>query len=233
VKPWHVKAWCIPKAGARFVAKMEDVLDVYARPYDPQTPVVCVDEKSKELHAEVRAAILAQCGQPRKQDSEYHREGTANLFLWVEPLGGCRGVKVTERRCNVDFADLLRDLAETLYPTAKTIVLVVDNLNTHGPHCLYERFAPAEARRLAQRFEWHYTPEHGSWLNIAECELSVLARQCTNRRIASKLLLRDAVATWQTTRNAHSTKVNWHFTTRESRIKLRHLYPQPSIEKSS
>ena len=215
------------------MAKMEDVLEVYARPYDPHTPVVCVDEKSKELHAEVRAPCAAQRGHARKQDSEYLREGTANLFLWVEPLGGRRGVKVTDRRCNVDFAELLRDLADAFYPTAKTIVLVVDNLNTHGPHCLYERFAPAEARRLAQRFDWHYTPEHGSWLNIAECELSVLARQCTNRRLASKPRLSDAVAAWETTRNAHSTKINWHFTTSESRIKLRHLYPQPSIEKSS
>lgn len=209
------------------------MLAVYARPYDPPTPVVCVDEKSKELHAEVREPLAAQPGQVRKQDSEYHRPGTANLFLWVEPLGGRRGVKVTARRCTVDFAALLRDLADALYPRAQTIVLVVDNLNTHGPPCLYERFAPAEARRLAQRFEWHYTPEHGSWLNIAECELSVLARQCTNRRMASKPLLSDAVAAWQTTRNAHSTTINWHFTTSESRIKLRHLYPQPSIEKSS
>jgi hypothetical protein len=212
---------------------MEDVLDGYARPYDPESPVVCVDEKSKELHAQVREPMAAQRGQVRKQDAEYHREGTANIFLWVEPLAGCRGGKVTERRCNVDFAELLRDLADALYPTAKTIVLVVDNLNTHGPHCLYARFVPAEARRLAQRFEWHYTPEHGSWLNIAECELSVLARQCTNRRIASPSQLSDAVAAWQTTRNAHSTKINWHFTTTDSRIKLRHLYPQPSIEKSS
>ena len=215
------------------MAKMEDVLDVYARPHDPATPVVCVDEKSKELHAEVREPLAVHRGQARKQDAEYQRAGTANIFLWVEPLVGRCGVKVTERRCNVDFADLLRDLADALYPTAQKIVLVVDNLNTHGPHCLYERFAPAEARRLAQRFEWHYTPEHGSWLNIAECELSVLARQCTKRRIASQPLLSDAVAAWQTTRNAHSTKINWHFTTRESRIKLRHLYPQPSIEKSS
>jgi hypothetical protein len=215
------------------VAKMEDVLDVYARPHDPATPVVCVDEKSKELHAEVREPIAAHRGQARKQDAEYQRKGTANIFLWVEPLAGRRGVKVTERRCNVDFAELLRDLADALYPTAQKIVLVVDNLNTHGPHCLYQRFAPAEAHRLAQRFEWHYTPEHGSWLNIAECELSVLARQCTNRRIASPSQLSAAVTAWQTTRNAHSTKINWHFTTTDSRIKLRHLYPQPSIEKSS
>ncbi|MBI3796815.1 MAG: IS630 family transposase [Deltaproteobacteria bacterium] len=223
----------MPKAGARFVAKMEDVLDVYARPYDPESPVVCVDEKSKELPAQVREPMAAQRGQVRKQDAEYHREGTANIFLWVEPLAGCRGSKVTERRGNVDFAELLRDLADALYPTAKTIVLVVDNLNTHGPHCVYERFVPAEARRLAQRFDWHYTPEHGSWLNIAECELSVLACQCTNRRIGSHSQLRHAVAAWQTTRNAHSTKIHWHFTTTDSRIKLRHLYPQPSIEKSS
>jgi hypothetical protein len=195
--------------------------------------VVGVDAKSKELHAQVREPMAAQRGQVRKQAAEYHREGTANIFRWGEPLAGCRGGKVTARRCNVDFAELLRALADALYPTAKTIVVVVDNLNTHGPHCLYARFVPAEARRLAQRFEWHYTPEQGSWLNIAECELSVLARQCTNRRIASPSQLSDAVAAWQTTRNAHSTKINWHFTTTDSRIKLRHLYPQPSIEKSS
>jgi hypothetical protein len=229
VKPWQVQQWCIPKAGARFVAKMEDVLEVYARPYDPENPVICVDEKSKELHAEVREPIAVHCGQARKQDAEYYREGTVNLFLWVEPLAGRRGVKVTDRRCSVDFAELLRDLSDALYPTAQKLLLVVDNLNTHGPHCLYERFAPAEARRLAQRFEWHYTPEHGSWLNIAECELSVMARQCTKRRIASAQRLREEWAAWQTARNAQATKLNWHFTTHDSRLKLRRLYPQPGI----
>jgi len=229
VKPWQVKEWGIPKAGARFVAKMEDVLDVYARPYDPESPVVCVDEKSKEVPAEGREPMAAHRGQGRKQDAEYRRAGTANIFLWVEPLAGRRGVKVTDRRCNVDFAELLRDLSAVLSPPAKTLVLVGDNLNTHGPHCWYDRFAPGEARPLAQRFDWHYTPEHGSWLNIAECELSVMARQCTNRRIAAKQRVLEEWSAWQVARHAPSATINWHFTTRDSRIKLRRLYPQPSI----
>lgn len=208
---------------------MEDVLDVYARPYDPSKPLVCLDEKSKELHAHVREPIPAQPGQPRKEDAQYQRDGTANIFLWVEPLAGRRGTKVTDQRRKVDFADMLKSLSDDFYPQADAIMLVVDNLNTHGPHALYERFEPAEAHRLAKRFEWHFTPEHGSWLNVAECELSILARQCTNRRIPSKQALADELLAWQTTRNTHSAKINWHFTTADARIKLRHLYPQPTL----
>lgn len=222
-----MKGWCIPKADARFVAKMEDVLDVYARPYDAARPVICIDEKSKELHSEVRAPIPAEPGHARKQDTEYQREGTANIFLWVEPLAGCRGVKVTDRRCKVDFADVLKALANDTYPNAQKIVLVVDNLNTHGPHSLYQRFEAAEAHRLTQRFEWHFTPEHGSWLNVAECELSVMARQCTNRRMHTKQFLATELAAWQTERNGQSANINWQFTTKDSRTKLRKLYPNP------
>lgn len=204
---------------------MEDVLDVYARPYNADQPVIGIDEKSKELHSEVRTPVAAEPGQVRKVDTEYQREGTANIFLWVEPLAGRRGVKVTDQRRKVDFADVLKELADDIYPTAEKIVLVADNLNTHGPHSLYQRFGAAEAHRLAQKFEWHYTPEHGSWLNVAECELSVMARQCTSRRIPSKSILATELAAWQSDRNLHTAKINWQFTTADSRIKLRKLYP--------
>jgi hypothetical protein len=209
---------------------MEDVLDVYARPYDPARPVVCLDEKGKELHGEVREPLPAAPGRARRIDSEYVRNGTANLtanlFVWVEPLKGRRGVGVTDRRCATDFAQVLRHLSDTVYPTAEKLILVVDNLNTHGPQSLYEVFAPEEAHRLAGRFEWHYTPEHGSWLNIAECELSVLTRQCLNRRIPDKETLGREVTAWEWARNAAATVVRWQFTTADARIKLRRLYPQ-------
>ena len=220
-----MKQWCIPKAGAKFVAKMEDVLEVYARPYNPTRPVICVDEKSKELHSEVRESIPAKPGKLKRVDHEYRREGTANIFLWVEPLAGRRGVKVTDQRRKVDFAEFLCDLAEREYADATKIVLVTDNLNTHGPHSLYERYPAEQAFRLAQKFEWHYTPEHGSWLNIAECELSVMACQCTNRRIPDKIALANKLAAWELDRNTHTAKIIWHFTASDSRIKLRRLYP--------
>jgi hypothetical protein len=205
---------------------MEDVLDVYARRYDPLRPVVCLDEKSKELHGQVREPLPVAPGQPRRIDSEYVRNGTTNLFVWVEPLVGKRGLRVTDRRCSVDFARVLWHLSEVVYPAAEKIVLVVDNLNTHGPQSLYEAFVPEEAHRLAHRFEWHYTPEHGSWLNIAECELSVLERQCLNRRIPDKQMLEREVAAWEQARNQAATVVRWQFTTADARIKLRRLYPQ-------
>lgn len=204
---------------------MEDVLEVYQRPYDARRPVVCVDEKSKELRSEVREPIAAQPGQLERRDSEYGREGTANMFLWIEVLAGKRGISVTQRRATTDFGQLLRHLADDVYADAEKIVVVVDNLNTHGPHALYETFAAAEAQRLASRFEWHFTPEHGSWLNIAECELSVLSRQCVNRRIATTDILRTAVELWVDTRNAAHATISWQFTTVDSRIKLRRLYP--------
>jgi hypothetical protein len=205
---------------------MEDVLDAYARPFDPLRPVVCLDEKSKELHGQLRQPLPAEPGQVRREDSEYVRNGTANLFLWVEPLAGRRGVCVTDRRCATDFAQMLRHLSDDVYAEAEKIVLIVDNLNTHGPQSLYETFIPEQAHRLASRFEWHYTPEHGSWLNIAECELSVLERQCLNRRIPDKQTLEQEVAAWEETRNGAATVVRWQFTTADARIKLRRLYPQ-------
>lgn len=203
---------------------MEDVLEVYARPYNLKRPVVCLDEKSKELHDHRREPLALEAGKPFRQDSEYARNGVANLFLWVEPLAGKRGVTVTERRTAVDFAEQLRSLSE-VYPAAECIVLVTDNLNTHTPACLYEAFAPEEARRLAARFEWHYTPEHGSWLNMAELELSVLSRQCLNRRIGDKERLEQEVAAWERDRNAAKVTIDWQFTTSDARIKLRRLYP--------
>jgi hypothetical protein len=205
---------------------MEDVLGVYARPYDPLRPVVCLDEKSKELHGQMREPLPATVGVPRREDSEYVRNGTANLFLWVEPLAGRRGVCVTDRRCATDFAEMLRRLSGAVYAGAEKIVLVVDNLNTHGPQSLYETFIPEQAHRLASRFEWHYTPEHGSWLNIAECELSVLERQCLNRRVPDRQTLEREVAAWEEARNGAAAVVRWQFTTADARIKLRRLYPQ-------
>lgn len=204
---------------------MEDVLDVYQRPYDPKRPVVCLDEASKELHATPRGSLSLEPGKPIREDYEYERHGVANLFLAIEPLRGYRKVRVTARRTKRDFAEQLRLLADEDYPDAEVIVLVVDNLNTHGPGALYEAFEPEEAHRLAARFEWHYTPEHGSWLNIAECELSVLATRCLDQRIPDTDTLIREVTAWEDRRNQAQAKVIWQFTTAEARIKLRRLYP--------
>jgi len=204
---------------------MEDVLSVYERPYNPKRPVVCVDETSKTLHETPHGTLGIETGQVLRQDYEYKRNGTANIFMVVEPLIGNRRVSVTDQRTNQDFAELLRFLADEEYSEAEVIVLVTDNLNTHSPACLYERFEPAEARRLAQRFEWHYTPEHGSWLNMAEIELSVLSRQCTHRRISSKKILAKEIAAWEKERNNLKVHIDWQFTTKEARIKLKRLYP--------
>ena len=204
---------------------MEDVLEVYQRPYDAKRPVICLDEKSKELHATLRAELPTKPGCAKRQDYEYARQGVCNLFLTVEPLRGQRRVRVTDRRTALDFAEQLRRLVDEDYPEAEMIVLVTDNLNTHTPACLYERFAPAEARRIASKLEWHYTPEHGSWLNMAECELSVLSRQCLDRRIADAQTLAAEVAAWVAERNALQVTVDWHFTAADARIKLKRLYP--------
>lgn len=212
---------------------MEDVLSVYERPYDPKRPVVCVDEVSKTLHDTPHGVLPMENGQALRQDYEYQRNGTANIFMVVEPLMGKRKAFVTDQRTSQDFAEVLRWLADEEYPDAEAIVLVTDNLNTHSPACLYERFEPAAARRLAQRFEWHYTPEHGSWLNMAEIELSVLARQCTNRRLPDKPTLARQVAAWQNDRNNAQVQINWQFRTGDARIKLRRLYPVAVVKYSS
>lgn len=205
---------------------MEDVLEVYHRLYDPLRPVVCLDERPKALRGTPRGGLPAHPGRAARQDYEYERHGNCNVFLWVEPLAGKREVYVTQRRTALDFADQLRNLSDDVYPQAEKIVLVVDNLNTHTPAALYERFAPEQARRMASRFEWHWTPEHGSWLNMAECELSVLSRQCLARRMASIEAVAREAAAWQARRSQSKATIRWQFTTADARIKLRRLYPE-------
>lgn len=205
---------------------MEDVLDVYCLGYDPQWPQVCMDEQSRQLIKETRTPLAAAPGKPQREDYEYERKGTANLFMFVEPLTGWRQVTVTERRTAVEWAHQIRDLVDVHYPQAERIRLVMDNLNTHKVASLYEAFAPAEARRIAQRLEIHHTPKHGSWLNMAEIELSALTQQCLDRRIPDIDTLRRETTVWATERNARQKGVDWRFTTPDARIKLKRLYPQ-------
>jgi hypothetical protein len=201
---------------------MEDVLAVYLRPHDPDHPLVCLDETSKQLIAETRVPIPMKPGRAARIDYEYERNGTANLFMLFAPLEGWRQVKVTDRHTAIDYAHVLRDLAEVYFPHVKTIVLLQDNLNIHSKASLYEAFPAPEARRLVERFEWDYTPKHGSWLDLAESELGVLSAQCLDRRIPDKQTLIDEIAAWEHDRNAN--KSDWHFTTKDARIKLKHLY---------
>jgi len=204
---------------------MEDVLEVYTRPHDPSRPLVCLDEASRQLAAETRAPLPMGPGRAARLDCEYRRNGTANLFMLFAPLEGWRHVKVTERRTAVDYAHVLKDLTDTLFPKAGKIILVQDNLNTHTPASLYQAFPAAEARRLVERFEWHYTPKHGSWLNLAESELGVLSSQCLDRRIPDKQILIDEITAWEADRNKNNAGANWRFTTADARIKLKSLYP--------
>lgn len=204
---------------------MEDVLEVYTRPFDPKRPQVCMDELSKQLVGETRTPIPAAPGQPERCDYEYVRNGVGNLFIFFEPLAGRRELKVTERRTMVDWAEATRELVDVHYPDAEQIVLVMDNLNTHSIGSLYEAFPPEEARRIACKLEIHYTPKHGSWLNMAESELSILARQCLNQRIADPEQLRREVSAWQNERNQAETPMIWRFTTDDARIRLARLYP--------
>jgi DDE superfamily endonuclease len=204
---------------------MEDVLAVYTRPRDGDCPLVCLDETSKQLIAETRVPIPMNAGHPARFDYEYERNGTANLFMMFAPLEGWRHVKVTDRHTAVDYAHVLKDLADIHFAHATTIVLVQDNLSIHSKASLYEAFPAVEARRLVERFEWHYTPKHGSWLDLAESELGVLTSQCLDRRIPDKQTLIDEIAAWEHDRNANHTKADWQFTTKNARIKLKHLYP--------
>ena len=204
---------------------MEDVLSVYTRPRDPDRPVVCLDETSKQLVAETRAPVAMRPGLPARVDYEYARNGVANLFMMFAPLEGWRDVKVTDRRTAVDYAHVLKDLADVHFAQAETIVLIQDNLNTHAAASLYEAFPAAQARRLVERFEWHYTPKHGSWLDLAESELGVLASQCLDRRIPDKQAIINEVAAWVRERNKTHAVAEWHFTTNDARIKLKSLYP--------
>ncbi|MGH8749717.1 MAG: IS630 family transposase [Burkholderiales bacterium] len=226
LKPHLNEQWVIPPAAnAAFVAAMEDVIEVYHRPHDPDRPVVCLDETSKQLIVETRMPIPAKPGRARRIDYEYQRNGTANLFMMFAPLEGWRHVEVTDRHAAIDYALVLKELSDTHFPRAGKIVLVQDNLSTHKPASLYQAFPAAEARRLVERFEWHYTPRHGSWLDLAESELSVLSRQCLDRRIPDKESLIKQVAAWQNDRNNTHAKADWQFTTADARVKLKRLYP--------
>lgn len=223
--------WCIPpKCDAEFVCAMENVLAVYKRPYDADHPVVCFDEKSKQLVGEVAVPIPAAPGRVECRDYEYVRNGTANLFMLVEPLRGWRNVNVTSRRTKLDFAGQMKELVDVHYPKAKKITLVMDNLNTHRMSCLYVAFTPEEARRIIEKIEVVHTPKHGSWLNMAECELSVLEKQCLGERIGDEPTLRASVSLWNEDRNNRSKKIDWQFQTANARIKLRRLYPQIQME---
>lgn len=204
---------------------MEDVLSVYQRPYDPKFPQVCLDEASKQLLGDVREPLPMEKGQPQRVDSEYERHGTCNLFLLFEPLRGWRHIEVTDHRTAVDFAHIIKDLVDVHYPEAERIVLVMDNLNTHTPASLYMAFPPEEAKRLSDKLEIHYTPRHGSWLDMAEIEFSVLARQCLGDRMDNPETLVRAVAGWEQHRNRAACRVDWRFTTEDARVKLKYLYP--------
>ena len=204
---------------------MEDILALYTQPADPRRPLVCMDEVPKQLISEVRDPIPAQDEQPLRVDYEYQRHGVANLFMFFEPFAGQRHVKVTSTRTRLDWAEAMRDLSDTIHPEAEKIVVVLDNLNTHTPAAFYLAFEPQEARRLVNRFEFHFTPKHGSWLNMAEIELSVLSRQCINRRIGDEQTLQREVQAWVEDRNSKVVKVDWRFSAADARIKLKRLYP--------
>jgi hypothetical protein len=204
---------------------MEDVLDLYAEPYDSQRPKVNFDETSRQLLADTRPPLEVVCGQPRREDYEYERKGTRNLFIHCEPQAGWRHVEVTERRTKTDFALQMKWLVDERYPEAEVIRVILDNLNTHGPWSLYEAFAPAEARRIAKKLEFHYTPKHGSWLNMAEIELSILQRQWLNRRIADEAMLKRETAAWEKQRNDSQETIDWRFSITDAREKLKRLYP--------
>lgn len=226
MKPWLVAQWCFaPTADPAFVAQMEDVLEVYARPYDPAHPVVCLDETSRQLLGETREPRSVMPGHPAKSDPEYVRGGVAQLFVVTEPLRGWRHVTVGERRTRLEFAQCIKALVDVAYPDAERIVLVMDQLNIHSPASLYAAFPAAEARRLAAKLEIHHTPKHGSWLNMAELELSVLARQCLRQRLPTQAAMHEAVTAWAERRNAGIQTIDWQFTTDHARVKLRRLYP--------
>ena len=225
LKPWIRKRWCIPTIGAAFVWRMEDVLDVYAQGEEPGQPLVCFDEKSVQLIAETRRLLPSKAGQAERFDYEYKRNGTRNLFVLFRPFVGWRHVQVTEHRTQIDFAHCMRYLVDELLPEADKIIVVLDNLNTHSPASLYEAFEPAEAKRILDRLEFHYTPKHGSWLNMVEIEIGVLSEQCLDRRIPDADTLQSEIAAWEALRNGQKATVDWQFTTAHAREKLKRLYP--------
>jgi hypothetical protein len=227
LKPHLRKMWVIPpEQSGEFVAHREDVLEVYHLPYDPQVPMICMDEQPVQLITEVRKPLPAAEGKPERYDYEYERNGTANIFIFTEPLSGWRSVSVREHKTAMDWATEIQQLLDTQYPAAARIRLVCDNLNTHGIGSLYEAFPPEQARRLASRLEIHYTPKHGSWLNIAEIELSALTMQCLDRRLPDLETLREETQQWEQRRNASQKGVDWQFSTHDARIKLKRLYPR-------
>jgi hypothetical protein len=220
--------WCIPTVSSEFVAAMEETLDLYATPYEPQRPKVNFDESSKQLIKETRAPLPRQPGQLARYDYEYERNGTRNLFLFVEPQAGWRHVAVTAQRTKLDFAHQMKWLVDERYPAAEIIELTLDNLNTHKPASLYEAFEPAEARRILRKIKFHYTPKHGSWLNMAEIELSILQRQCLARRLPDEATLKQEIATWEERRNEQKATIDWRFSLDNARTKLKRLYPSTS-----
>jgi transposase len=226
LKPWLKEEWCIPpQANAEFVYHMEDVLDIYTQPTDPKRPLVCFDESPEQLVSETRQPLPITPGKPPRYDYEYRREGVANVFMFFAPLQNWRHVKITGRRTKADWAECMRELVDVHFPDADSITVVQDQLNTHRPSALYEVFAPAEAKRILDRLDFHWTPKHGSWLNMAEVELSVLNRQCLDRCIPDKATLAEETAAWAAKRNSAAATVNWRFTTADARIKLKRLYP--------
>lgn len=226
LKPWRKDMWCIPKVDGEYVARMEDVLDLYAEKPDPKRPVVCFDESPTQLIGEVRAPIPAQPGQFERYDCEYKRNGTANLFIFLDIHRPWRKVKVTGRRAAEDFATCMRDLTGLHFPEAERIRVVLDNLSTHTASALYQTFPAAEARRVLRRLEFHYTPKHASWLNMVEIEIGVLRGQCLDRRIPSRELLQSEIAAWELQRNASGDRIKWMFTTGKARTKMGHAYPK-------
>ncbi len=217
--------WCIPAVSSEYVARMEDVLDVYAQPFDPQRPQVCFDERPVQLIGDVYTQLPAQPGQVRRYDYEYERNGVANLFVMCQPLAGWREVKVTSHRKKVDFAHCMKDLVDVHFPDVDVICVVLDNLSTHTPGALYEAFEPHEARRILRKLEFHYTPKHGSWLNMAEIEIGILSRQCLKQRIGTLDHLQQVTSAWTHHRNAQQVTINWQFDVTLARTKLARLYP--------
>ena len=221
-----MQRWALPPAASGpFVAAMEDVLSVYARPVDPARPLICLDETGKDCKRHVRPPQPPRPGRPAREDYEYARQGSTNVFLWVAPYLGQRHVTVSTRRRAVDFAPIVRELVDVHFPAAERIVLVTDNLNVHTPAALYQTFPPAEAKRLLERIEWHYTPTHGSWLNMAELEISALQTQCLTRRLPDETTVARDAAAWAAARNAARRTITWSFTLEEARTTLQRLYP--------
>ena len=233
LKPWRKDMWCIPQVDGEFVARMEDVLDLYAEPPDAKRPVVCFDESPTQLIGEVRQSIPARPGQLERYDCEYKRNGTANLFVFLDVHRPWRKIKVTDSRTGVDFAVCMRDLTDVYFPMAKLIRVVLDNLSTHSAGTLYRAFPPDEARRVLRRLEFHYVPKHASWLNMVEIEIGVLRSQCLDRRIATKTQVESEIAAWERQRNAAAARIKWMFTTDKARTKIGRAYPTPTFNAKS